>query len=198
MQQRTDSWDWDAWLDRTDEHVLSLLHRLSENREARAPARESPGQIDPETGHLKGGELCWVCYSTTTYRARLMPSFRACWWCLGYDKRQASKLGLKMLLPLMEWHSQPILPGHRYPADPSVVRVLEGVWGSSQILDEWRHEHVRREFALLADRHTGSVHLADWYEFLGYGWHRSQERWTHFVDLYFPALRLLLDSQGRS
>jgi len=184
MEMKIDVWDWDAWLDETDQHVTNIVGRLSRGQQPQQESR-SPALINPETGHLSGGELCWVCYSTTPHRGRLLPKFRACYWCLQFDRRQAALLGLKMLLPLMNWHSQPVLPGGRYPADEATVRALTDIWAASQLLDEWRRENVQREYALLVD-HPQQVHLADWYQHFGYGPRRSQDRWSHFLNLHFP------------
>ena len=185
METTNDVWDWDAWLNQTDQHVTNILDRLDQPRLQR-PTRRSPALIDPHTGHLTGGELCWVCHSARPHRGRLLPKFRACYWCLQFDRKQASALGLKMLLPLMNWHSQPILPGCSYPTDLATVRALTDIWSASTLLDEWRRDNVRRDYALLTSGQPHDVHLADWHERFGYGHTRSQDRWCHFLSLHFP------------
>ena len=185
METETDVWDWDAWLDQADQHVTNIRGRLNQGQHSQQASR-SPALISPESGHLTGGELCWVCYATTPHRGRRLPKFRACIWCLRIDRRQAARLGLKMLLPLMKWHSQPVLPGGHYPTDKRTIRALTDIWASSKLLDEWRRENVKREYALLVERTQQQVHLADWYRIFGYGPQRSQDRWSHFLYLYFP------------
>lgn len=185
METTIDVWDWDAWLNQTDQHVTNILDRLNKPT-PHLPNKHSPALIDPATGHLTGGELCWVCHSARPHRGRRLPRFRACCWCLQFDRQKAETLGLKMLLPLMHWHSQPILPGSRYPTDPNTVRALTDIWSAASLLDDWRRDNVRRDYALLATEQRHEVHLADWHERFGYGPARSQDRWAHFLGLHFP------------
>ena len=186
METTNDVWDWDAWMNQTDQHVTNIVERLNNTKQPRHSGKNSPALIDPHTGHLTGGELCWVCHSARPHRGRLLPKFRACYWCLQFDRRQAAALGLKMLLPLMDWHSQPVLPGSSYPTDQVTVRALRDIWSANTLLDEWRRENVRRDLTLLATSTNPNVHLADWYRRFGYGPAVSQERWSRFLWLHFP------------
>jgi len=192
-----DPWDWDAWLGETHQHVTTLQDRIRQDTIRAAGglrAYNSPGLIDPQTGRTVGGELCWVCCSTLTHKGRHQPTFRCCYWCLHYDKTQARKLGLKMLLPLMGWHCQPGLPGHRYPTNPQVVQILKGVWNSTELLNDWRLSNVQREYALLQEPGHG-IHLHDWIQRFGYGWHRSKHQWWHFVEVHALGLAELLNDR---
>jgi hypothetical protein len=197
-----DTWDWDAWLADSNQHVTTLIERLHRDAIRAAgndlKAFRSPGLIDQETGHTVGGKLCSVCYSTWPYRGRLLPAFRSCWYCLQYDKYQARKLGLKMLLPLMDWHCQPILPGHNFPSDPETVRILRVAWASAPVLEDWRQENVMREYALMMEPGMMPIHLRDWMNKFGYGWHRSRHTWWHFVSMYLPELADLLRQRENS
>jgi len=188
---------WDDWLTQTADHVDAITNRLTQQTSTellKDPKKDpSLARIDPETGHLTGGELCWVCYSTFTHKGRHLPAFRCCYWCLHYDKTQARKLGLKMLLPLMGWHCQPILPGHRFPTNSQTRQLLSSVWTASSLLEEWRQENVAREYALLVEPGQPPIHLNEWVRHFGYGWHRSKQQWWYFVDQHFPTLTALLN-----
>lgn len=72
-----------------------------------------------------------------------------------------------MLLPPMEWHTQSILPVSRYPTDPATVFGLRDIWSARALLDEWRRDNVRSDYALLATEQRHDVLLADWYELFG-------------------------------
>jgi hypothetical protein len=196
MIDGTDPWDWDEWLQETDQHVSTLKQRLTANAilETGGDLEKmgSPGLINPETGHTVGGRLCSVCFSTFPHTGRMLPTFRSCWWCLAYDKAQAQKLGLKMLLPLMDWHCQPILPGQRFPTHAGTVELLKAIWSSSALLEDWRYENVKREYALMAEPGNPPIHLYDWMQRFGYGLPRSRKTWWAFADLYFPEIREIL------
>ena len=200
MEHTPDPWDWDAWLTDTHQHVMTLRERLQQDAIRAAgtdvKAYRSPGLIDPATGHTVGGRLCSVCFSTQPHSGHLLPTFRACWWCLHYDKKQAAKLGLKMLLPLMDWHCQPVLPGHRFPTSPETRRILQTAWSTASLLEEWRQENVMREYALMIEPGQPPIHLYDWLQRFGYGPHRSQQTWWHFVEVYAPELADLLNDHG--
>jgi hypothetical protein len=195
-----DPWDWDAWLGDTHQHVTTLQDRIRQDAIRAAggglKAYNSPGLIDPQTGHTVGGELCSVCFSTLRYRAPLLPRFRCCYWCLHYDKTQARNLGLKMLLPLMDWHCQPILPGHTFPTDPHIRQLLYSVWTAAPLLEEWRQENVAREYTHMLQPGEPPIHIHKWMQHFGYGWHRSKHTWWHFVEVYAPGLAELLNERS--
>lgn len=197
MDNPNDPWDWDAWLRQTPTHVTSIIDRIHqqarENSSLTLKDYPSPALIDPETGHLTGGELCWLCYGTRPFRAPRLPKFRACRYCLRRDRIEGQKLGLKMLLPLMGWHCQPILLGSHFPADPHVRKILKDVWSSGPLLEDWRKDNVRREYALLYEPGDPPVHLAEWCQHVGMGDWRSKRAWWDYVNTYFPALKELLE-----
>jgi len=196
-----DPWDWDAWLGETRQHVGTLQERIRTDaiRAAGGDLRafNSPGLIDPTSGHTVGGELCSVCFSTRRYTKPLLPKFRCCYWCLEYDKKQARTLGLKMLLPLMDWHCQPVLPGRRFPTDSKARQLLKSVWAGASLLEEWRQENVAREYALMAEPGQPPIHLHDWMQRFGYGLARSKQTWWDFVEVYMPTLDEILGQHKR-
>lgn len=91
-----------------------------------------------------------------------------------------------MLLPLIEWHNQPILSGSQYASDPAAVRALTDIWSAADLQDEWRRDNLRRAYALLATNIDQEIYLPDRYSRFGYRPARSKERWSHFLWLYFP------------
>lgn len=201
MEHAPGPWDWDAWLTNTHKHVMTLTERIRHNAIQASgndvKAYRSTGLIDPATGHRVGGTLCWVCFSTRPHSGHLLPTFRACWWYLHYDKQQAAKIGFKMLLPLMDWHCQPVLPEHHFPKNPETRRILKTAWSTAPLLEEWRQENVIREYALMAEPGQPPIHLCDWMQRFGYSLHRSMQTWWHFVEVYVSELGDLLDDHGR-
>lgn len=185
-------WDFDLWAENhVPEHVDAITRLLSARR---AP----PLEVDPLTGHLNPGGLCWVCFARQPLRDRRIPRFRACRTCLIHDRQRASALGMTMLLPLMQYPSQPILPGATPPRDAHLRAVLADVWSQLSILDRWRIEGVRLGYALFnVEANIGAgvgIEYAEWQERLSPGRERSRACWAAFVQGYPPDLMARLHS----
>lgn len=142
MSQPNEEFDWDAWLAQIPQHVEAITQRITSNQTeaARAAAKERRRKwlINPATGHTYGLELCWVCGAVPVHQSPTTPHFRACRFCIRFDRKQAAFLGLKMLLPLMNWPSQPELSDGDVPRDAWSQAVLEDIWCGVEVLDEWR------------------------------------------------------------
>ena len=185
-------WDFDSWAaNHVPQHVDAITGMLGARR---AP----PLVVDPLTGHLNRGSLCWVCFAREPLRDRRLPRFLACRTCLIHDRQRASALGLTMLLPLMEYPSQPILPGATPPRDAHLREVLADVWSQASVLNRWRIEGVRLGYALFnVDANIGAgvgIGYAEWQEHLSPGRERSQACWSAFVQGYHPDLMARLRS----
>lgn len=184
--------DWDAWLARTPDHVegihdrLFARHRAAQEQRAREERRA--WQIDPHTGHTRSYQLCWVCAAGPAHTGRLLPRFRACIHCLRHDRSQAQRLGLKMLLPLMDWPAQPVLPGRSVPADPQVRESLGRLWSEVGALDTWRRSAVTLAFAWFGADESTDVGIDAWRERLGFGPGRSRACWRAYVESHEPLL----------
>ena len=154
--------------------------------EGKQRATCAPWLLDPAAGDFGSRNACWVCYSALTYANSRLPRFRACFYCLTYDRHQASKLGLRMLLPLMDWHAQPVLSGGKAPADPTFRGWLADVWSQVSALKQWRIDGVRSGIALLGlgDQPT----VEDWVAAMRPGPHRSRACWEAFMAGYHPRL----------
>ena len=146
--------------------------------------------VDRVAGDFGNGRACWVCYSAFTYANRRMPRLRACFYCLAYDRNQASKLGLRMLLPLMDWHAQPVLSGARVPDNPVFRSWLADVWSQVSVLERWRIDGIRAGIALLNLGEQPTVQ--DWIAAMRPGNHRSQTCWDAFMAGYHPRLHDVL------
>lgn len=174
------------------------LDRLIAEREAKERADEPqpspdsvrPWLVDSLAGDFEGGRACWVCYSALMYSNRRAPKFRACYHCLTHDRNQASKLGLKMLLPLMNWHSQPVLSGSKAPDDPVFRGWLVELWSQVSLLESWRIDGIRAGIALLGlgDQPT----IESWVAAMRPGPHRSSACWEAFMAGYHPRLHDVL------
>ena len=193
----TDGLDFDSWLGRIPDHVDELRERLSEQaREAARLAsieRRRPLLVDPSTGHTPSTQLCWVCGAMPVHSGPRVPTFRACRFCVAYDRQRASRLGLLMLLPLMDWPSQPVLPGREFPSDPAVREALADVWSGVSTLDGWRVSLAQFVFSMLTPSEVAvGVDLFDWQQRVTVGPWKAQASWRAYVDGYFPALSVAL------
>lgn len=146
--------------------------------------------IDPADGDVQGGGLCWVCFAYRTYIGKRTPRFRACYHCLSYDRWQAGKLGLKMLLPLMDWHAQPALPEATVPSDPVFRGWLADAWSQVSTLERWRIDGVRMGIALLG--RDAQLTFADWVRAMHAGPSRSRACWDAYLGGYHPRLHDVL------
>ena len=187
-----DHWDWDTWLSKTPDHIEGITDRLFAGhraaREERERLQRRAWQIDPTTGHTRAYQLCWVCAAGPAHTGRLLPRFRACIHCLRHDRRQAERLGLKMLLPLMDWPAQPVLPGQTGPADAQTRVELVTLWSSVSELDEWRRSAVRLACAWFSSNELAEVGIGAWQDRLGFGPARSRACWRAYVEAKAPTL----------
>ena len=170
------------------------FRRLDDAIEAAKPPPDLPEVdavlIDPVLGDVEGGGLCWVCFARGTHVGHRTPRFRACYHCLAYDRWQAGKLGLKMLLPLMDWHAQPVLPGANVPGDPVFRGWLADAWSRLSTLEQWRIDGVRSGIALLGlgDRITADA----WVHAMRGGPARSRACWDAYLAGYHQRLHDVL------
>ena len=156
--------------------------------------RLAPGipWIDAELGDSTRGNLCWVCFAGFAHRAPALPSFYACEHCLAYDREQARLLGFRMLLPLMDWHTQPVEPGRRPPMEPIFRRWLGEMWSQASMLRQWRINGVRTAIALMDIGPDGAISVGDWSGLMHWGPRRSAACWEAFVAGYHPCLHDVL------
>lgn len=189
-----DPWDWDAWVSRIPEHVDGIARRLANRPEAVAwrAAQAAKVTVDADVGDMPEG-LCWVCAAGSVIKAtRDSPTFRACGWCLHYDRQQAGRLGLVMLLPLMQYPTQPVRRGRSWPTDPEVLVALADAWSQQSVLDAWRASVVRAVFARVPI--PGSrILYRDWQGLLPVSGPRSRLAWWAYVDRHQPRLATVLD-----
>ena len=145
--------------------------------------RLAPGipWIDAELGDSTKGNLCWVCFAGPAYRVAGLPAFTACEHCLGYDRQQARLLGFRMLLPLMDWHTQPVEPGRRPPTEPIFRRWLGEMWSQVSVLRQWRVDGVRAAFTLLDIESHRAISLGEWSGLMRWSPRRSEACWEAFV-----------------
>lgn len=148
--------------------------------------------VDVQTGHLGGLDLCWVCYSVPVLAVDGLPDFRACANCLRYDGLWARRIGLEMLLPLMDWPSQPVAWECDLPA--ALRSRLIDVWSGVSVLDRWRMSSVRLAAMWMDDPEGIGLDLVSWQGDLGIGRNRSRACFTAFVDGYYPGLLALIRS----
>jgi len=148
--------------------------------------------IDAELGDSTRGNLCWVCFAGFTHRVPALPKFYACEYCLAYDREQARLLGFRMLLPLMDWHTQPVEPGRRPPTEPIFRRWLGEMWSQASVLRQWRINGVRAALALLDIKPDRAVSLGEWSEVMRWSPRRSEACWEAFVAGYHPRLHAVL------
>ena len=150
--------------------------------------RDDTYVVDTSTGHLGGRHLCWVCFAMPVHEASTMPRLRACRFCLMHDRWWAGGIGLRMLLPLMDWPSQPAVEGWRHDRPPWVRDALVDVWSQLSVLDRWRRESVEMAAALMGPAVSGPLDLLTWQENLSVGPSRSRACWLAFTDGYYPGL----------
>jgi hypothetical protein len=145
--------------------------------------RLAPGipWIDAELGDSTKGNLCWVCFAGPAYRVAGLPTFTACEHCLAYDRQQARLLGFRMLLPLMDWHTQPVEPSRRPPTEPIFRRWLGEMWSQVSVLRQWRVDGVRAAFTLLDIEPDRAISLGEWSGLMRWGPRRSEACWEAFV-----------------
>ena len=208
MNREGSEWDWDIWVESfLDFHVDSIAERLHNRpeavawREERARAAQAAAAaaraqitIDQEYGVMPAG-LCWVCAAERVETAtRTSPTFRACRWCRIYDMQQGHRLGLRKVLPLMEYPLQPVLRGRSFPRDPSVVAALGTVWSQVSVLDSWRASVVRAVLAMQAWPEDVPITLPEFQAFLPSSARGSRMAWWAYVDRRQPALAAVLDA----
>lgn len=192
-------WDWDAWVaSRTNEHVEGILGRILDSPEAVAwrAAREAAARarvtIDPETGTMPAG-LCWVCAASEVQQAtKTTPTFRACSSCLLFDRAMASRLGLVMLLPLMDFAGQPVQAGQTRPTDRATVTALVKAWSEVSVLDAWRASVVRAVLAVQAWPAQEPITVGQLECFMPESRLRSHSAWWAYVDRHQPDLATVL------
>lgn len=203
-----DPWDWDAWVaSRTAEHVEGIAERIRNSPEAvawraarvarlRAEAKRSRARItiDHETGTMPRG-LCWVCAGERVELAtRTSPTFRACRSCRIYDLKQGQRLGLKMVLPLVEYPTPMVAPGGSFPTDPATVAAVRQVWSQVSVLDAWRSSVVRAVLARQAWPEGERITVDEFAAFLPPLPYRSRMAWWAYVDRHQPLLAEVLDA----
>ena len=156
--------------------------------------RLAPGipWIDGELGDSTQGDLCWVCFAGFVYRAPALPKFYACEHCLAYDRQQARLLGFRMLLPLMDWHTQPVQAGRRPPTEPIFRRWLGEVWIRASVLRQWRIDGVRAALVLLDIEPDRAISLGEWSGLMRWSPRRSEACWEAFVAGHHPCLHDVL------
>lgn len=198
-KDQTGQSEFDEWVQRIPEHVDELTDRLTAERRA-AQGRESrerrrPFLIDPATGHTQRTQLCWICGSMPVHAGKNLPKFRACRFCLVHDRQQASRLNLLMLVPLMDWPSQPVLPGRKFPTNRRLVNGLADLWCSVSVLDAWRVSSAQLALAYMGFDPEVGMDLYQWQQQLTVGPHRSQACWRAYLGGHFgELLDLVMDS----
>ncbi len=150
--------------------------------------RQDTYAIDTSTGHLVGRHLCWVCFAMPVHVAATMPRVRACRFCLMHDRWWAGGIGLRMLLPLMDWPSQPVIGGWPRDRSPWLRAVLVDVWSQVSVLDRWRRDSVAMAATLMQAPGSRPLDLVTWQENLTVGPRRSRACWSAFTDGYYPGL----------
>lgn len=195
--------DYDAWA--TDPgnlafHLERILESLaSTNREQAQQAsvrRRWPYLVNPQTGHLNGLDLCWICASAPVHTGRLLPRFRACRWCLAQDGAQAATLGLRHLLPVFDWPVPPVRGPQRAEALSADAKdATTAAWCAVSVLDRWRRDSVHLAYGWMDVPAGEVVDLLDWQRRLSVGPNRSRACWDAYVDGYQPALRRALREQ---
>jgi|AACY02.2.fsa_nt_gi hypothetical protein len=183
------STDFDTWAT-TDiaGHIDRLLDRLPPQPPPEGPARRRPPHVSAELGDTDRGDLCWVCYSGPIRTGPTLPRLRACTHCLAYDRHQARLLGFRMLMPLMDWHTQPVEPGRTPPTDPTFRGWLADLWCEVERLQEWRIDGVRAGFTILDLPRDGWVHTWDWMHTMRWGPERSRACWEAYLSGLHPRL----------
>jgi hypothetical protein len=161
------------------------------NQEARRLAPGIPW-IDAELGDSTKGNLCWVCFAGFAHRAPALPTFYACVNCLAYDREQARLLGFRMLLPLMDWHTQPVEPGRRPPTEPIFRRWLGEMWSQVSVLRQWRINGVRAAIALMDIEPDRAISVGEWVGLMHWGPRRSAACWEAFVAGHHACLHDVL------
>ena len=156
--------------------------------------RLAPGVpwIDAELGDTTRADLCWVCFAGPAYRAAGLPTFTACEHCLTYDRQQARLLGFRMLLPLMDWHTQPVEPCRRPSTEPIFRWWLGEMWSQVSVLRQWRVDGVRAALALMDVPPSTAISLGDWAELMRWSPRRSQACWEAFVAGHHACLHDVL------
>lgn len=192
--------DYDDWVSSPDnlaKHVAGILENLTAATEESARQasidRRWPSLVNPETGHLNGRDLCWICSSALVHSGPLLPKFRACRWCLAEDRRQASRLGLLHLLPVFDWPAPPIRDRARADRlDLAVREATTDAWSGVSTLEQWRRDSVAMAYAWMNVAKRGVVDLLEWQSSLGVGSARSKACWAAFVGGYHPDLHRAL------
>lgn len=193
----TDYDDWAASSDNLAQHIAGILHGLTagtkESARQASVNRRWPYLVNPETGHLNGLDLCWICSSALTHSGPMLPKFRACRWCLREDRRQAARLGLLHLLPVFDWPAPPVRDHARADRlEPTARDAIADAWSQISRLDQWRRDSVSLAYSWMDVVSGGVVDLFDWQSRLGFGQNRSISCWAAYVDGYQPNLRRVL------
>lgn len=190
-----DDWDFDAWLGRTDKHIGNLLSRLGRpgppSGDSHVDGDRLRGRkyyIDVATGHLGGLQLCWVCCAMPVHVDPEVPTLRACRRCLLEDTGWATRIGLTMLLPLMDWPRQPVFFGAGRRPGSEWDGLLLDAWTGVSVLDRWRRSTVQMCAAWMDDPHGIDLDLVTWQRNLGTGPNRSRACWRAFVEGYHAGL----------
>lgn len=141
-----------------------------------------------QSGELTQGELCWLCVGMPAYRREGRPAFRACIHCLDHDREQASKLGFKMLLPLMEFPFTPRIKNSQVTLGERLIEKVGRLWSEVSILDEWRGYQYRHSLALHHFEDRDFMSVWDWAAYLDFGPERSRNAWRTFVADQHPEI----------
>lgn len=183
--------DYDAWT-RGDVpgHIRSIREALADLQEHSDPqaveeARRSQENrraqfvVQRDTGRVGSHDLCWVCFADTTWVDKRLPNFRACQNCVEVDRRYAARLNRKMLLPLMDYHSPPILRSQQEPVDPRVVEWLAKLWSEVHVLLAWKIAGIRN--TCLSFPSDYELNIFDWKNLLEPGVNRSRNAWWSYL-----------------
>lgn len=193
-----EAWDFEQWvLDNRVEHAEELFARLMQGtpdpeREAQRKARRHNWLVKVPSGRIGNTSMCWLCYGDRCYTSLRHPAFRACRDCLMYDRAKAANFGLKMLLPLLDWHTQ---PAHR-PGEGLrnlwIRSILADAWTKVSVLDEWRIDGCILVRTMVGDVEDEEIDLLTWRAVVDPGPPRSRRCWDSFVQHYHPDLAGLL------
>jgi hypothetical protein len=190
-----DAWDFEQWvIDNRVEHAEALYCRLTHGtpdpeREAQRKARLYHWLVKVPSGRIGNTWMCWVCYADRCFTSPRHPNFRACRDCLVYDRSKAANVGLKMLLPLMDWHTQPTYRPGEGPRNLWVRSILADAWTKVSALNEWRVDGCILVGTIVGD---DEIDLLTWRSIVEPSPARSKRCWDSFVQHYHPDLATLL------
>lgn len=109
-----------------------------------------------------------------------------------YDRATAANFGLKMLLPLMDWHTQPAYRPREGPRNLWIRGILADAWTKVSALNEWRIDGCILVRTIVGDVEDDEIDLLTWRAVVDPGPQRSRRCWDSFVRHYHPDLAALL------